>query len=639
MRHSSKKKSNFYLTFLVILVCLLFVVFSFSQEEEYEKIDSETCIECHEESEHNTVIAVDISHSAHNGMECLDCHSDKGTMPHKEDISFLVDWEGCIACHDVEGEEYTIHGRVAHADDDEIPTCSDCHGDHDIIPSAAKLSKTNPINLPQTCGKCHSDLDLIERHQIRANHPLDIYESSIHGSALKNGILAAASCNDCHSNEGTAHKIYSQGHPNSSINHFNIPDTCGRCHEQVTKDYWAGIHGELVKRGDANSPVCTNCHGEHGIISPKDPRSPVSRARLAEATCTLCHESITLTERYGISTGRRPTFIDNYHGLKTKAGDLEVANCASCHGVHLILASSNPESRVNADNLEKTCGECHPGITEELAATPIHGFVEGVEKNKVAEIVKVVYILAIVVIIGLMALHWIIDLFRQIVVVMKKPQVRRMWADEVWQHTLLMVSFTVLVITGFAMRYGDSWFARFIFGWDHGFTVRGIIHRVAAVVMVISSLWHMLYLFSRRGRRFLKDMFPNIGDFRQFMQRMLYNLGLSKKEPRFKRFSYVEKAEYWALVWGNAVMIITGFLLWFDNFFVGFLPKGFLDVALVIHFYEAILASLAILIWHLYSTVFSPHVYPMNPSWLTGKMPRAMFEHEHADAEPEDVKG
>ncbi len=637
MRLNSVMKTNFYLPFLIILVCSMFVSVSFSQEEEYETIGSETCIECHEESAHDSKIAEDVTHSAHDGMTCLDCHGDKGTMPHKEDSSFQVNWEGCITCHEDAGEEYTIHGRAAHADDDEIPTCSDCHGDHDILPSSAKLSNTNPINLPQTCGKCHSDLDLIERHQIRADHPIDIYESSIHGSAVKNGILAAATCNDCHSTEGTAHKIYSQGNPNSSINHFNIPDTCGKCHKQETKDFLGGIHGELVKKGDSNSPVCTNCHGEHGIISPKDPRSPVSRARLAEATCTLCHESITLTERYGVFTGRRPTFIDNYHGLKTKAGDLEVANCASCHGVHLILDSSNPESRVHPDNLGSTCGECHPGITAELASTPIHGFLESVEKNKVAEIVKIVYILAIVVIIGLMALHWIIDIWRQIRNVMNKPQVRRMWADEVWQHTLLMVSFTVLVITGFALRYGDSWFASFLFGWDNGFTVRGIIHRVAAVVMVVSTLWHMLYLFSRRGRRFLKDMFPNFSDLRQFVQRIMYNLGLSKQEPMFKRFSYVEKAEYWALVWGNAVMIITGFLLWFDNFFVGIFPKGFLEVALVIHFYEAILATLAILIWHLYSTVFNPHVYPMNPSWLTGKMPRDMFEHEHADAEAEEV--
>jgi cytochrome b subunit of formate dehydrogenase len=132
-------------------------------------------------------------------------------------------------------------------------------------------------------------------------------------------------------------------------------------------------------------------------------------------------------------------------------------------------------------------------------------------------------------------------------------------------------------------------------------------------------------------------MMPALSDFKQFAQKILFNVGLSKTAPRFERFSYVEKAEYWALIWGNVVMILTGILLWFDNYFVNLLPKGFLDVALVIHFYEAILATLAILIWHLYATVFNPHVYPMNPSWLTGKMPRDMFEHEHPDAEPEEI--
>ena len=184
--------------------------------------------------------------------------------------------------------------------------------------------------------------------------------------------MEAATCNDCHSTGGTAHEIYSQGNPRSSINHFNIPDTCGKCHELETREYWNGIHGQLAKRGDTETPVCTHCHGEHGIISPTDPASPVSRSQVAEATCTPCHESITLTEKYGVSTGRRPTFIDNYHGLKSQAGDLFVANCASCHGVHMILPSPDPNSSVNPANLTETCGECHPGISAELAATPIH---------------------------------------------------------------------------------------------------------------------------------------------------------------------------------------------------------------------------------------------------------------------------
>jgi cytochrome b subunit of formate dehydrogenase len=103
-----------------------------------------------------------------------------------------------------------------------------------------------------------------------------------------------------------------------------------------------------------------------------------------------------------------------------------------------------------------------------------------------------------------------------------------------------------------------------------------------------------------------------------------------EESPSFGRFSYVEKAEYWALVWGTVVMILSGFFLWFDNVAVKWFPKGFLDVMLIIHYYEAWLATLSILIWHMYSTIFSPGVYPMNPSWYTGKMPEDMYRHEHA---------
>jgi cytochrome b subunit of formate dehydrogenase len=125
---------------------------------------------------------------------------------------------------------------------------------------------------------------------------------------------------------------------------------------------------------------------------------------------------------------------------------------------------------------------------------------------------------------------------------------------------------------------------------------------------------------------------------KDFVQKILFNLGLSKSAPKFKRFSYVEKAEYWALIWGNAVMIITGILLWFDNTFIQIFPKGVLDVALVVHYYEAILASLAILIWHMYATVFNPEIYPMNPAWLTGKIPKDMFQHEHSAVPEEEME-
>ncbi len=623
--------------FFLLAVPIGLLVSQEAPQEEYEPITSADCMTCHEKSKHDTDFRDDLSHSAHDGMDCLDCHQDRATNPHQAEEGFVVGCQGCRACHEEQSEEYQAHGRESIGACEDMPTCADCHGDHGVLSSSIKNSMTHPVNMPQTCGRCHEDLDITTKYAILIDHPIQIYNTSVHGQATKGGIYVAATCNDCHSTGDTAHKIFSPGHPDSAINHFNIPRTCGKCHKAVEQDFFEGIHGQLVARGETDAPVCTHCHGEHGILSSSDPASPVSSAKVAEITCSPCHESITLTEKYGLTAGRYTSFIDSYHGLKSKAGDVHVANCASCHGVHRILSSTDETSTVHPENLQDTCGECHPGISTALATTSIHGIGgEGIQ-TKAAGVVKTIYIVAIVVIIGLMALHWIIDLIRQIVMVIRRPQVRRMRLGELWQHHLLMSSFIVLVITGFSLRFADSWITSLFFGWDGGFELRGQIHRIAAVVLMFASTWHFIYLLTPRGRRFLKDMMPKIRDFFDFLQKILYNLGLSKKPPRFKRFSYIEKAEYWALIWGNVVMIVTGLLLWFDNFIVSIFPKGVLDVSLVVHYYEAILASLAILIWHMYATVFSPEVYPMNPSWLTGKMPRDMFEHEHPDAEVEEV--
>jgi formate dehydrogenase gamma subunit len=308
-----------------------------------------------------------------------------------------------------------------------------------------------------------------------------------------------------------------------------------------------------------------------------------------------------------------------------------VANCASCHGAHRILPASDSTSTINPRNLQHTCGGCHPAITAEIAKTPIHEKTAGLHTGA-AGVVRTIYLVVIALVIGGMALHWLVDLAYQIRKVMAQRQVRRMEGDEVVQHFILALAFTVLVVSGFSLRFYDAWWSRGLFGWEGGYTFRGELHRVAGAVLLLASIWHLFFLFSRRGRVFVTEMWPRAQDLHDFLGTMAYNLGRSKVHPQFGRFSYVEKAEYWALVWGTMVMGATGLLLWFDNFFVNWLPKGFLDVMLVIHYYEAWLAFLAILIWHMYSTVFSPKVYPMNPSWLTGFMPEEQFKAEHPAA-------
>ena len=632
-RSYSYRHATFAVGFAAVLCCVSTGIPAWAQEDEYEPIDSSFCADCHEASRRGSAFADDITHSVHDGLDCLDCHIDRDTVPHKEPKEiFYPGCQGCRTCHDDASEQYQAHGRAVFGGScEDMPQCSDCHGGHDVLPSTAARSAVHPTNLPETCGKCHENLDITKKYDILIDHPIQIYARSVHGQATRGGVYVAATCNDCHSSGGTAHKILGPGSQESSINHFNIPKTCGQCHKGIESDFWEGIHGQLVARGETDSPVCTDCHGEHGILSPDDPLSPVSGSKVAEMTCSPCHESAVLNEKYGIKTERLTTFIDSYHGLKSKAGDTHVANCASCHGVHRILPSSDPTSTVNPANLQHTCGECHPNISEKMATTPIHGVGGQGLRTPIADVVEKIYIVAIVVIIGLMILHWVIDLVRHLVNVTKKrPQVLRMHIDEVVQHALLALSFVILVISGFALRYDQGFMARFFFGWEGGFEVRGITHRAAAVLFMGTVIWHVLFLFSQRGRKFMKDMMPIRRDFRFFVRRMLYNLGFRRHRMEcVQRFNYVEKAEYWALVWGTAVMVVTGLMLWFDNWFIQYLPKGVLDVALVIHFYEAWLASLAIFVWHFYSVIFHPHVYPMNPSWITGQMPEDMYEHEH----------
>jgi cytochrome b subunit of formate dehydrogenase len=115
---------------------------------------------------------------------------------------------------------------------------------------------------------------------------------------------------------------------------------------------------------------------------------------------------------------------------------------------------------------------------------------------------------------------------------------------------------------------------------------------------------------------------------------MLYYLGLRSQKPQFRRFNYAEKAEYWALVWGTALMGVTGVMLWAKVWVGNLLARWWVDVATTIHYYEAILATLAILVWHFYQVFFDPDVYPMNSAWLDGKMPIDHYRHEHElDAE------
>ena len=130
---------------------------------------------------------------------------------------------------------------------------------------------------------------------------------------------------------------------------------------------------------------------------------------------------------------------------------------------------------------------------------------------------------------------------------------------------------------------------------------------------------------------------PTLDDPREGLANFAYNLGLGDHPPYRSSHSYIEKAEYWAVVWGAIVMIATGLLLWANNLAMKFLPKVWLDVSTSVHFYEAVLATLAIVVWHFYSIMFDPDVYPLNTAFLTGRVKKEEHSREHVS--PAKVEG
>jgi cytochrome b subunit of formate dehydrogenase len=214
----------------------------------------------------------------------------------------------------------------------------------------------------------------------------------------------------------------------------------------------------------------------------------------------------------------------------------------------------------------------------------------------------------------------------------QKHFVMRMTPNQRWQHLILLTSFFVLVVTGFALKYPDSWLAA-ILGLSERW--RSVIHRTAGVLLIADGIYHILYVaLSSEGRRLLRDLFPTLKDVTDAWGTMLYYLGQRKEKPKFGRFSYAEKAEYWALVWGTGLMAVTGIMLWAKVSVGNLLARWWIDAATAVHFYEAILATLAILVWHLYQVFFDPDVYPMNWAWRDGTMPAEHYREEHElDAE------
>jgi cytochrome b subunit of formate dehydrogenase len=595
------------------------------------------CLACHSDKDLKSAggrsLYVDAAERAarvHADVGCADCHAGIKELPHPEALAPVE----CAACHADEVRDYkgSVHGTALRNGATDAATCASCHGPaHQIAPASDPASRVAKRNLPETCGSCHANPEFLARHKIPFARPVEVYRLSVHGRAVARGSQSAPSCSNCHG----SHDIRPSRDQRSTINHWSVPGTCGACHAEIQTSYGQSVHGQAVERGVAGAPVCTDCHGEHAILAPSEPGSLVNPARVSSVTCGRCHGDERLAARYNLPRDKVPAFQDSYHGLALRAGSQTVANCASCHGVHNILPSRDPKSMVNAANVARTCGSCHPGAGQRFALGPVHVGAATSSEHPLVKWIRIAYLFLIPATVGFMLVHNLADFATKVRRGRRSgsgEEVERMNRRFRFAHALVVVSFPTLVVTGFALTYPDAWWSAPLLSFEGRLAFRGLVHRLAGVLLVGAMLYHIGHLIRvPRDRRILLELMPKLQDLKDLGAMLRANLGGGGSPPKFGAFSYAEKIEYWAFVWGTAVMALSGMVLWFENWSLRNWPKWVADAATALHWYEAILATLSILIWHLYMVVFDPDVYPMDRAWLTGRTSADHLRHTRPD--------
>jgi len=622
-----------------------------------EKLANSDCLDCHTDPSNTRVVGGqkvplpifptnNFARSVHAMLDCTDCHTGVKELVHDAKLPP----PDCSGCHDKEAKDYatSIHGMSHAMGASGAANCWDCHGSHGILPVKDPASPVFKLNLPQTCAKCHNNPDLTREYQMKHPEAASQYLDSIHGQALlKMGLIVAPSCNDCH---GT-HNIKRAVDRDSPINHANVAKTCGKCHVGIEETYDKSIHGQLLARGDSRGPVCTDCHTAHDIVNPEGNNFKA----ISDARCGKCHAD------------RLAGYRDTYHGKAMALGKPNiapaVAACYDCHGYHDVQPPSNPASRLSKTNILATCQQCHPGATSKFTQYQPHA---NPMDAKNYPLLHVVFLGMTGLLIGTFAffgLHTLMWLVRAVWLYMHDSKKFReakisTQTDGEWftrfvpferlLHFMMVSSFLLLVVTGMPLKFYYTDWAKAIFTVIGGAETARTLHRFGAVITFIYFGLHVMSLAGKawKGRRSLRaadgkfhfkrlwqvlfgpdSMIPTMQDYRDFTAHNKWFFGKGPK-PQFDRWTYWEKFDYFAVFWGVAIIGTSGLLMWFPEFFTKFLPGWVLNIALLIHSDEALLAAGFIFSIHFFNTHFRIEKFPMDTVIFSGRVSKTEMLHE-----------
>jgi cytochrome b subunit of formate dehydrogenase len=623
-----------------------------------EKLANSDCLDCHTDPSNTRVVngqkiplAVfptnSFALSVHSMLDCTDCHTGVKEMVHDANLPP----PDCSGCHEQEAKDYatSIHGLSHALGASGAANCWDCHGSHDILPVKDQSSPVFKMNLPQTCAKCHSNPGLAQEYEMKYPEAASQYMDSIHGRALlKMGLIVAPSCNDCHG----VHNIKRPVDRDSLVNHAHIAETCGKCHFGIERTYMKSVHGQLLARGDSRGPVCTDCHSAHEIGDPEDKNFKA----ISDQRCGKCHAD------------RLEHYSETYHGKALALGKPnmapEVAACYDCHGYHDVLPPSDPASHLSRTNILATCQQCHPGATIGFTEYKSHANPLDAKNYPLLHLIfmgMTGLLIGTFLFFGLHTIAWLVRAVYLYLNDSKKfreakiaTQVDGEWFTrfvpfERFLHFMVVSSFLLLVITGMPLKFYYTAWAKMIFAVIGGPGTARILHRFGAVITFIYFSLHVLSLIGKawKGRKSLRDpddgkfrfkrltmvlwgpdsMMPSFQDWRDFVAHNKWFFGKGPK-PEFDRWTYWEKFDYFAVFWGVAIIGSSGLLMWFPTFFTRFLPGWVLNIALIIHSDEALLAAGFIFSIHFFNTHFRIEKFPMDTVIFSGRISRNEMLHE-----------
>jgi len=574
----------------------------------------------------------------HRNVACTSCHPDATALPHQPKLKPA----NCSACHaDAAGEVLqSVHADAQLNAGMRAPHCGDCHGSHDIRHKTDPNARTYPLNVIKVCGGCHQQHVGAGYSKGDGAKLVNAYLDSVHGRAIaKAGLVVAASCADCHGH----HDIRPSSNPESRVARANVPKTCGKCHVGIEEIFATSVHAEAAKdpTSKLKAPVCTDCHSAHHI-SRADTRS-FTRDIVAE--CGSCH------------AGLYKSYRESYHGQVQALGSTRAARCSDCHGAHNIHKPSDPRSTLSGTNRADTCAQCHTEL-KSASMTARANFVKyrphaDYHDRRHQPVLYYIW-LYFMIIMGVTFTFWGLHSIFWFARGMKErqkngprdamahrhaPAIRRFSAWHRWTHAFVIVSFLGLTLTGLPLKFSDHPWSRTIMTLIGGPHVAGIIHRICAVLVLVYLAMHAVHLFKnwRGGDRSLlqrvfgpNSMLPTAGDWRKFTQMAAWFFGRGPK-PSFDRWTYWEKFDYWADLFGTGIIGLSGLLLWFPEFFAGFLSGYWFNIANVVHGYEALLAAGFIFSIHFFNAHLRWEKFPVDDVIFTGQVPEEEFREERAD--------